>query len=235
MKKAAHSLALFIFVIFVSLFPFPASAAQSGGYVGVFGGYTLDLDASWQFDDFSYALDVRDTETFGFKLGFAPPPVEIFSCEFEYSYLNPDEEWTLLATAGDDFSAVDGDVKLHNFMFNVFARYPSGKLKPYCGMGLGTSYFDFSAISTARIDNVDYSERSSGDDFVFAWQILIGADLDLTDTLSLDIGYRYFDTESFDDDYDYHHHHYDYYHGSTIEYNTSMVTLGLKYRFGATD
>ena len=68
----------------------------------------------------------------------------------------------------------------------------------------------------------------SNDDTVFAWQILLGVEIDLTNNLSMDIGYRYFAAEANDDD---HHDYYYEYYGTQIDYQTSMVTVGLKYRF----
>ena len=68
----------------------------------------------------------------------------------------------------------------------------------------------------------------SNDDTVFAWQILLGVEIDLTNNLSMDIGYRYFAAEANEDD---HHDYYYEYYGTQIDYKTSMVTFGLKYRF----
>jgi opacity protein-like surface antigen len=66
---------------------------------------------------------------------------------------------------------------------------------------------------------------------------LAGVDIELTNNLSLDIGCRYFDTESLNDSYDdydddyYDDYDYDHYDGPTLDYRTFMVTLGLKFRF----
>ena len=241
MQKVARSLFVFVFVIAVSVFPFDTASAQRGMYVGVFGGYTFSPDASWEDYYSSIDLNVQETGIFGVKFGFNPPPIKFFSIEFEYSYLNPDMDRTVFATAGSDYDAIEGNAKIHNFMFNAIVKYPEGKIHPYLGLGIGASYFDFSALSTANVGGVNYSERSSVDDTVFAWQILAGVDIDLTNNLSLDIGLRYFDAESadyhddYDDDYydDHHHDHDDdyYYEGPTLDYRSFMATAGLKFRF----
>jgi OOP family OmpA-OmpF porin len=225
MKKVARSFAVFIFVIAVSVFPFNTASAQLGWYAGVFGGYTFSPDASlWYSDynynynyDYKYDLNVQETWVFGVKFGITPPVLKYFSFEFEYSHLNPDIDRTALPRGG----TVEGDVKFNNFMFNAIAKYPQGKIHPYIGAGLGFSSFDLSLSTTS-------SARSySNEDTVFAWQILFGVEIDLTNNLSMDIGYRYFAAEANDDDHD---HYYEYY-GTQIDYKTSMVTLGLKYRF----
>jgi opacity protein-like surface antigen len=203
-------------------------------YVGVFGGYTFSPDASWEDHVFNYDLDVQETGIFGIKFGGTHPTVKYFSIELEYSYLNPDVDRTVFSTAGSDYYAIEGDVKIHNFMFNTIFKYPEGKIHPYLGLGLGFSYFDFSVTSTSRLNGVSYNARRSYDDTVFAWQVLAGVDIELTNNLSLDIGGRYFDTESLNDSYDddyYDDYDYDHYDGPTLDYRTFMVTLGLKFRF----
>lgn len=234
MQKVARSLVVFVFVIAVSVFPFNTASAQIGVYVGVFGGYTFSPDASWEDHVFNYDLDVQETGIFGVKFGGTHPTVKYFSIELEYSYLNPDVDRTVFTTAGSDYYAIEGDVKIHNFMFNTIFKYPEGKIHPYLGLGLGFSYFDFSVTSTSQLNGVSYNARRSYDDTVFAWQVLAGVDIELTNNLSLDIGGRYFDTESLNDSYDddyYDDYDYDHYDGPTLDYRTFMVTLGLKFRF----
>jgi len=232
MKKLYSSFAVFVFVIAVSIFPFSTASAQVGWYVGVFGGYTLSPDASLtQYDydyyynySYGYDIDVKETWLFGVKFGYTPPPLKFFSFEFEYSYLNPDVERTALPSAGTGYATIEGDIKLNNFMFNAIVKYPEGKIHPYVGLGLGFSAVDLSVSSTSTARAVNY------DDTLFAWQILFGVDIDLTKNLSMDIGYRYFATES-NDDHDHDYYYYYEYYGTYFDYKTSMVTLGLKYRF----
>jgi len=247
MKKVVHSLVVFVFVIIVSVFPFNIASAQIGAYVGVFGGYTLSSNASWGNDDFDYNyeydLNVQETGSFGIKFGGTHPEVKYFSVELEYSYLNPDIDRSVLSTAGADYSAMEGDARIHNLMLNFIFKYPEGKIHPYLGLGFGASSFDLELTSTSDIDGVSYSERRSVDNTIFAWQVLTGVDIELTNNLSLDIGCRYFDTESIDGHYNVHYnndynynydddHYYDDHHdGPILDFMTFMVTLGLKFRF----
>jgi opacity protein-like surface antigen len=223
MKKVDRSLVVFVFVIIVSVLPFNTALAQIGAYVGVFGNY-----------DPIYDLDVQQTGIFGVKIGGTHPEIKNSSFEFEYSYLNPDVNRTVLTTAGTDYSAIQGNIKIHNFMFNAIVKYPEGKIHPYLGLGIGVSYFDLSLISTSRLNGVNYSERHSFNNAVFAWQVLTGVDIDLTNNFSIDIGCRYFDSESKVYYYDHYnkHDHDDYYNdGPTPDFSTFIVTLGLKFRF----
>ena len=237
-KKVIHrSLVVFLFVLIVSLLPFNTASAQIGVYVGVFGGYALSPDASWRNKDQNYDLDydlnVQETGVFGVKFGGIHPEIKYFSLEFEYSYLNPDIDKTVLTKAGTDYSAIEGDAKIHNFMFNIIFKYPEGKIHPYLGLGLGASFFDLSLTSTSRLKGVDYSERGSSGDSVFAWQVLTGVYIDLINNLSLDIGCRYFATaSSVYFHYDQNNNHADYHDdGPTFDFRTFMVISGLKFSF----
>jgi opacity protein-like surface antigen len=238
-EKVARSLAVFVFVVSVAIFPFNTAWAQIGGYVGVFGGYTLSPDMSWNDRDFSSDLAVQSVGVFGIKVGGTHPSAKFFSFELEYSYFSHDVDRTVLATAGSDYAAIEGSVKFHNLMFNAIVKYPEGKFHPYLGAGLGASYVDVSLTSTSRSGGVNYSKTSSTDDALVAWQILIGLEADLTNSVSLDIGYRYFAAQP-QDYHVYYGNNYNYYHnndydhtddGPTVDYKTGIVTLGLKYRF----
>lgn len=89
----------------------------------------------------------------------------------------------MLATAGSVYDAVEGDAKIHNFMFNATVKYPEGKIHPYLGLGIGASYYDFSITRTSRLDDEIYTERRSANDTVFARQVLAGVDIELTNNI----------------------------------------------------
>lgn len=230
MKRIARAL---VFVICLAAFPVDEASAQTGGYVAVFGGYASNSDASWQDQDSRLDLDLQGTRVFGVKFGVTPPAIRYFSFEFEYSYLKHDVDRTVFSTIATDYAALEGDLKFHNFMFNAIARYPEGAVHPYIGAGLGASYVDASILLTTRQDGVNDTDRISTDDTAFAWQIMAGIDIDLTHNLSADIGCRYLSTEpqdDFDDDDDHDHRHHRH-RAMHVDYETNMVTLGLKYRF----
>lgn len=218
MKQSSRYLVLLLIATLLVFFPLKASA-QSGAYFGVMGGYSFSPDATWDLAPYSFDLDVKETWMLGFKIGYNFPQMKYFSVEFEYSYMNPDIDRTILAQAGSDFVAIEGDATLHNFMFNFIARYPEGKFHPYFGVGIGFSQFDVTGTLTGRIGGVTQTPvYDEGDDTPFAWQILAGIDFELNKNWTIDLGYRYFATNP-----DFSR--------SEIDYKTSMVTLGLKYYF----
>ncbi len=218
MKIFLRSIALFSIAALLVIFPLQASA-QSGGYVGLFGGYSFSPDAKYDVSPYSFDLDVQNTWLVGLKIGYTPPQMKFFSIEFEYSYMNPDIDRTVLLQAGGDFIAVEGDATIHSFMVNLIGKYPEGKIHPYFGIGLGFAQFDVSGKFTGRIGGVSRYAEADGDDTPFAWQILAGVEFDINKNFSVDLGYRYYNTKpDLGDD-------------EKIDYKTSVVTLGLKYSF----
>jgi len=228
MKKVANYIFIFTLAILFSVCPLKSASAQVGGYIGIWGGYTISPDASSGADHYSdFNLDIQETWVVGAKIGYTPPQLKYFAFEFEYSYLKPDINSSVIDWYGSDFVAVEGDVKLNNFMFNTIVKYPQGRFHPYVGAGLGLSYTDMSATATQRISGVT-SSASVGKDYTsFAWQLLTGIEFDITNNLSVDIGYHYFATEiKFENAAEI------YFENDTkIDFTTSMITLGLKFLF----
>ncbi|MDX9786476.1 MAG: outer membrane beta-barrel protein [Desulfobacterales bacterium] len=229
MKKLNSVFSVVVFVITISVFPFNMTSAQTGWYMGMFGGVTVSPEVSQGYDYYDYYyndrydIDVDETWVIGFKFGYTPPRLRFASFEFEYSYFNPDVDGTVWPFDSWDYVQIEGDTTFHNVMFNGIAKFPEGKIHPYLGVGIGFSYIDTS-VSTSSIGRFD-----SNDDTVFAWQILGGVEIDLINNLSLDIGYRFFAAESdLDDDY------YDYYYEydrKDFDWETSIITFGFNYKF----
>jgi opacity protein-like surface antigen len=235
MKKL--SVFIFSLAILFMVYPLQSAFAQTGGYFGIWGGYTINPfagsgdyeydhhDDDWEWDyHYDYDLDIEETFALGAKAGFVHPLLKYLAFEFEYSYLNPDIDRSIIDKYGSHYVAVQGDIKLNNFMFNIIGKYPRGVFHPYIGVGLGLSSSDVSAIAT----DGSSSSVSIGDTHTsFAWQLLTGMEIDLANNLALDIGYRYFVTElEFN-----HKMEFDYDTSRDIDFETSMITLGVKFMF----
>jgi OmpA-OmpF porin, OOP family len=216
MKKIANVVLTIALAILFAIFPFKSVSAQSGGYFGISGGYTINPDLRsgdydfWDFYEDDIHLDIEEAPVLGVKVGYTHPRASALALELEYSYLNPDVTNSV---------RVEGDIKLNNFMFNVFAKIPVGVIHPYWGFGLGFCRSDMSAQAAEWLGGKDTTS--------YAWQLLTGVEIDMTNNLAVDIGYRYFVTElEFENDMEYEHgNHRD------VDFHTSMVTLGLKFFF----
>lgn len=237
MKKIDSCVFIVVLVFCLAVVPLQSASAQggpTGGYVGFWGGVTIapeasseDYDDDWYDYHDDYDLNMEETWSAGIKLGYIPPLWKYFSFELEYSYLHPDIKRSILEQYGPDYVAVEGDVQIHNFMLNLFARYPIGRLHPYIGAGVGFSYSDLSAVATQRIGE-DISTAQVGDDYTsFAFQVLTGVEIDITNNLAFEVGYRYFITElEFSNSSEIYRNN-----SVEIDFTTSMITLGLKFLF----
>jgi len=217
MRKTAFAASVFLLSVFVILLPAGDVKAQMRPlpfYVGVFGGYTMPDDMQVNAPGLSYDIDMENGGMVGAKFGFIPPEARFLALEVELNGMWNDYDRQVVVTT--PFSGTEeGDVSLANFMFNVKFRYPEGRLHPYAGFGIGWS--------TVTLDGREYADGilvSSYDeeDTAFAWQFLAGLTYDITPTIDLELGYRYFYTEP---DFAV----------SDVEFKSHIATVGLNFHF----
>lgn len=93
---------------------------------------------------------------------------------------------------------IDADISVKAIMLNFLLRNPSGQIRPYGGFGLGWVWFDINVVLTMEPGwwwpGTETETNDIGDlnDNTFGGQLLLGAEFNITDTVFLDIGYRYF-------------------------------------------
>lgn len=81
----------------------------------------------------------------------------------------------------------NGDLVVQSLMLNSFAVVPTGrKLQPYFGLGVGAAQLKADGLTVGGRPLLD------DDDLSFAWQLGAGFEMSLSQTLRLDLGYRYF-------------------------------------------
>jgi len=236
MKKALFYVFVWSFTLagFLVAFPLKSASAETGGYVGLWGAHTIASSAkSEYYDDYydhyyhNYDLDMGETWSAGAKAGYTPPAFKYISFEFEYSYLKPEIKRSIVDRYGSDYIAVQGNVKLNNFMFNVIGRYPRGRFHPYIGLGIGFSYSDVSATATQRISGVTTSAPVGKTYTSLSWQLLTGVEIDIVKNLSADIGYHYFATRlEFENSPDIY-----FEDSNKVDFSTNLFMMGLKFLF----
>lgn len=196
----------------------PATAQHAGPYIGG------SLGANW-------LMDSEATDTLGsFQLTFDPDFLGSAACGWEFAPGNPlgegriELEYSHRRNPLDQVKFVEGrfagggDLTADSLLVNFFGVYhDKSRWAPYLGIGAGAARLkaDFQVAG---------QPLSSDSAVVFAYQLATGCEYALTDSLSLDLGYRYFGSsrpsfsesngQSFDMDY--------YSHG---------VVLGLKVGF----
>jgi len=192
-----------------------STSQQIGAYVGLFGGSIFSPDI--EIGTKKFALDTKNSWVAGLKVGYTFPEFKAFSIEFEYSYLKPYINRTVLIQS-PDIVAIEGDAKLNNFMVNVLLKYPHGVIHPYFGGGAGASYVDFSYTASVNVSGANFVRNTGDHDLSMAWQLLAGIEVDLAKHWAGDIGYRYFATNP-------------QFSETELDIKTSMLSLGIKYKF----
>ncbi|MGD0626335.1 MAG: outer membrane beta-barrel protein [Thermodesulfobacteriota bacterium] len=202
-----------LFMIGILLAPTGSAVAQTRPfYIGVFGGYTIPQNMTWEskITGESLNINVDNTGMIGFKFGYILPPVRFLALEFEYNHIFEHNYGPAEASGVREA----GDVYLDNFFFNLLLRYPKGRIHPYVGGGIGWSYFNIKNLETFR-GFTDVQEESNT---AFAWQFLGGVNFEIVPNISVDLTYRYFGTDP---------------HLSVmdVEYRTSVISAGLNFHF----
>ena len=99
-----------------------------------------------------------------------------------------------------------GDISALSFMLNGFYDFKNQtRITPYIGAGIGVARVDLSTVSGGGI------RISGGDDIVFAYQFEVGFGNRVNESITLDLGYRYFattDPQLGDTDAEYHSHNF---------------------------
>lgn len=127
---------------------------------------------------------------------------------------------------------LDADISVTAIMLNFLARDPYGQIHPYGGWGMGWTFFDVEDATLTLQPGYSWPAigtrtNSLGDLDVdtLGFQVLLGVGVDLTRTLSLDLGYRYFYAQpelKFEGEADL---------DVKMTYKTHMITVGLNLRF----
>lgn len=162
-------------------------AQHTGPYVGAFiGGNTLvNAKASGDQGDFRLTFDkaLHGSAVLGWD--FEPGnPVGEGRVELEYTRRsNPLDR----ATFAEGSFKGGGDVTADSLLLNFFGVFhDKSRFSPYAGLGIGAARIKASGLQ------VTGQPMGSGSTVVFAYQFGGGVDIELTDHLTLDLGYRFF-------------------------------------------
>lgn len=203
MKK----LAMALLVAGICAAPSMASA-ETTSYVsisagaGVMNNSDVDLEsgAVWVASDH----DVEYGTAFAFEGAFGVKQ-DMFRGELAIGYQSQDVEKLF------DTNVSGVDVSLLSFMANGYADFDmDGGVAPYLMGGIGFATVDVS------VDSV------SADATPFAWQVGAGIGVKASETITVDLGYRYMATADVEVDGDVY---------DSVSFSTSKVLLGMRYSF----
>jgi opacity protein-like surface antigen len=127
------------------------------------------------------------------------PPASALRAELEYTELS-DPHGSLharhapsRADAGVRPPAIAGPSGTGAVFVNLYRDFSDGAVRPYLGGGLGLAYdhaMDRDEIAMAGMNGATVSSGAQARDARLAWNAGIGVDMEATDAVRLDFGYR---------------------------------------------
>ena len=171
---------------------YEAAAPVGGCYIrGDIGYGWNDADATENSTGQSYQTsDLEDAATFGVGAGCARSRLR---WDILYTY-HGDNHWSGIPAPPDPIFA---DIDTHSLMANVYYDWDIGRrFKPYVGAGIGLAYHDMSALDCApAIPGVctPGNFQRGGENLSFAWSLMTGVGFEVSDRVTVDVGYRYID------------------------------------------
>jgi len=222
-----------------------AATAQDQGYYGELGfGYTFADDEN-DFEDtgsavpYSFVTDYDLDESLNIYGSFGKYLNNGLRAELELATRTQEID----ELPGDGLGFVGfpsggniGDLTVSTLMVNVFKDFANeSRFTPYIGLGVGGAYMRAEASNSSIVSQPamgpgqPYLIVMGDKDYAAAAQALAGVSFDLTDTVDVDLGYRYLITDSFE-------------YGAAINgpvtpieagYRAQELTAGLRWNFGA--
>lgn len=210
-----HRYPLFLLVFGVVSWSLPALAAADGApYVGIHGLASSAEDGeAGILSDIEYDTGFGAGVTLGYEYG---PRYSRSRTELEVSYRT--SEIDDLELFSQDVAG-DGEVNALSVLGNaIYVFNNSTPVKPYLLGGVGAAWVE---IDEAKIGNV---VAIDDDQVGFAFQAGAGLDVWISEHFCIDVGYRYFRTDS-DDMENEVGEKFDF------DYETHNASLGLRYTF----
>lgn len=196
-----------------SLIANAATAQDSIGdtYLSVSGLYVVPTDSDWTIagSELTSSPEVSWDGGFGLLLAYGFGTEDGLRGEVEVGYRKADVDE--ISFENSEFG-VDGDMTTLSLMGNGFLTFGTGQLRPYVGAGLGLARHD-GTLREITDDGVDVLDGEiSGDDVVFAYQLMGGVGYEMSETTEVRLGYRYFatgDADIEDDELSYASHNFE--------------------------
>lgn len=197
-KKTSYILLLFVFL---TAFGVSVAGAESyiSGSMGLASVSDANIDTGSNSGEIEFDSGFTATGAYGQTLGDAG------RIEVELGYRTNDID----KVNGLGITDIDGDIATVSLMGNAFYGLSNNsRFTPFVGAGLGFANIE-----------ADIERGDEEDDTVFAYQVAAGASMAVTETLDIDLQYRYFATE--DPDFD----------GLKAEYASHNLMFGLTLYF----
>ncbi len=179
-----------------------AAPPRPGPYVSGFAGISVPRDT----EPNTTAYSSSGTSTFNDSVEFDPGVYTGGTVGFDYGFLRLEGElsyrYSDIKSVTDkntsfSFHDVDGNLGALSMMANAFfdLHNPS-PITPYVGGGVGFAVLHMDSTTGVDSTGTRVLLYPSDDNAVFAYQVGAGMEIALNPIVSLDVGYRYFGTDS---------------------------------------
>jgi opacity protein-like surface antigen len=197
MRSSLAAAALAAFGVLASA---PAASADNYGvaYLGLRGSFTAtDTGSTQGAGDYDYNEDYADG--FGAALFMGWVLDDNFRLEIEGGFRSADlDTVTIIRDTGGPYSAGDvvdvgGDAQAGTAMVNLYydIHLFNGRLLPWVGVGLGGAFVDYQIDEPLGLFNAEDAS------WTVAYQFMAGVTFPISESMSMSVGYRYFQTQDF--------------------------------------
>ena len=184
-----------------------AQSATNGWYTSLTALYNMphNSDAMLDATGLNASGDIELADNFGFALALGAQMNEALRVELEGAYrsLDVDGAEGVLVNSTPVDVGLSGGVDTWSLMLNARYQMPLGMALPYLGAGLGVARHDgdLTLSSPLLVPVVGATSASgSGDDTVFAYQLMAGLGFEVAPNMLLFGGYRYMGTNDLEID-----------------------------------
>lgn len=207
MRAVGFRASLLAFALAATL-PWPGPAAAADEDDSLLAHIRLELGggAQWGDPELTFAGASADLDT---GVGYAVTAggwvdqvlTDYVSVGVQYLRLD-NSDFSQLGSVGIPGVSATGQFEfeptIDSVMVNLVSRLPRGTFHPYAGGGVGVAFVssDFKFGSPTTIGTSTFTGTTSADDrdTAFAWQIMAGMDVDITDKWYIGVNGRYFAT-----------------------------------------
>jgi opacity protein-like surface antigen len=169
-----------------------SSSARADNYFSLWGAYTDVRDFDFQVSTGTINTEFDNGYGFGAAIGWRLREVGIgnrLRAEAEVSYRSNDVDTHKLN--GSALAGSAGDIESTAAMVNLLVDFSEqSSFSPYLGGGLGFAHVETDGFGVSTIPNV-----LSGGESVLAFQVMVGASWDISQSAEIFGEYRYFATD----------------------------------------
>ena len=188
------------------------------GAIGYF--FTEDQD----FNTGAGGVGVVDTELSDDWAYTIAVGTEIDSIRLEFEIGTREAEVDIHSAGGADLPGSDGDNTALSFMINALYDFGemlgSETISPYAGIGLGVAAVEFEGYTVDGVPEVLDDEDAS-----FAFQVIVGGEVDVAEDVGLFLEYVYLNAPEVDVSTTLGDN------GTDIDYETHNIFAGVRYSF----